>query len=66
MARPGKAILYLPILSVMLFWLGADLIGSLMVDTPHLTHLGLVTLPLVVAAIVASLKIHRAWRKRDS
>jgi len=58
----GAAIHYLPVISVMVFWLGACLIGSLIVDTPHITHLGLVTLPLVAASIAAVIKIHRALK----
>jgi len=64
-SRPGKAIHYFPILAVMIFWLGADVLGSLMVPTPHLTHLGFVTLPLVIAAVAASIKIHRALNQKD-
>ncbi len=54
-----KSMIYLPIISVMLFWLGACLAASLMVDTPHITHLGFVTLPLVAASIAAVLRIRR-------
>lgn len=64
-SRTGQAIHYFPILAVMIFWLGAGLIGSLMVDTPHITRLGLVTLPLLAAAVAASIKIHRALNKKD-
>jgi hypothetical protein len=65
-SRKSKAIHYFPILAVMIFWLGACVISSLMVDTPHITRLGFVTLPLVVAAIAATLKIRRALRGENS
>ena len=65
-SRRSKAIHYFPIIAVMIFWLGACVISSLMVDTPHITRLGFVTLPLVAAATGAGLKIHKALKREES
>jgi len=56
---------YFPILAVMIFWLGADVISSLLVATPHLTQLGFVTLPLVAAALAAGWTIHRGRGRKE-
>ena len=61
----SRAIHYFPIIAVMVFWLGAGLVSSLMVDTPYITCLGLVTLPLVVCALVAVLKVKRELDRED-
>jgi hypothetical protein len=63
--KRGRAIHYFPIIAVMIFYLGACVASSLIVKTPHITHLGFVTLPLVAAAIAASQKIRRELNRDD-
>jgi hypothetical protein len=58
-----KLIIYIPVLSVMAFWLGPCFLASLMTDTPHITHLGFVTLPVIAAAVATTLKIYRELNK---
>jgi len=59
----SRAIHFFPVISVAIFWLGACVVSSLLVDPPHITQLGWVTLPFVAACVAAFFRISAGLRK---
>ena len=58
-APPPPVDLY-PVVALLGFWLGAGLLGAVATGDARLIGLGVVTLPAVVAALLAAARIRRA------
>lgn len=55
-----KRVNYYPIVAVLLFWLQGAALGSLYVDKPNITLLGVVTLPFLLCAALAWARVAKA------
>ena len=64
MTPARKRIEYYPIVAVLLFWVQGALLGSLYVDKPYITILGLVTLPFLLCAGIAWARVAKANREQ--
>ena len=62
-SRFDKILDYFPILAYFCFWLQGAAIGAIITGEPRLMKLGFVTIPAIVAMLLAVFKIHKRHQK---